>query len=702
MQEMVLLQSHHDDDGAFSFKRLELIMQTARFPEMHRMPHDDKDRRFKRSSAFLLSQLIIGLTSTPLAHAQSSTTCTGSSSGSCVDLYNGTISAINAVGYQPQNLAGLASTTNGAQVVLQKFSGGVLNGGTMAFSENSGTPGESVAAATWVYNCPTATSNATGTIEMAVSVSNSTTITSDSSVSNSSSSFNQGENTVSLSYTSPPSPYGTASASDVMSYTWGSTYDTSSTTSSSNTTTNSAGATTTYPVSYNVPPGYATTVSLSVATNVYSGVNWSAPVTLTSPSNAALNNMQYTEQFINPFPPSATMAVNYNGSSVNANIWYAPLTISCVTNGADSCVAGSSRPLIDPTGQYTYWPTQYGTLGGWGITAPGVLDQIYWEGAKSGSGDTIGMNLVYSLSETDGSYLYGTENSNTSNVVWNPKVTQGGFLALLENGNLAAYSSTGSLLWSTNAGKGVLTPQTLVANPTPTVSQLLPSNNGQAFIASGTYSATSYSSDAQAGTSGLTPMTSQQISTYCSGSSTSGTAPVSQNNTPNNTTTAWMSPEIDAGYTLMNASFNTQSQGAYVLAQNDDRNRRDRRDERRIDQIEHSPAGALNGVQNDPAARDTAKTIKKAVDGDSKRKSLGKLKYIKGPIVLRKEQFYTANLPGFKVMKVVVKSDSMTNYSGFVPGNSQLDSNTFAGESRKVKLKVGNHMKTEVKPRSSI
>jgi hypothetical protein len=306
------------------------------------------------------------------------------------------------------------------------------------------------------------------------------------------------------------------------------------------------------------------------------------------------------------------------------------------------------------------------------------------------------MNLVYSLSETDGSYLYGTENSNTSNVVWNPKVTQGGFLALLENGNLAAYSSTGSLLWSSNVGKGVMTPQTLVANPTPSVSQLLP-NNGQAFIASGTYSATSYSSTATIGPNDPIPMTSQQISTYCSGSKTTGTAPVSQNNMPATTTTASMSPEIDAGYALMNASFNTQSQGAYVLAQNDDRDRRDRRDERRVDQIERSSAGAVNGIQNDPA-----KTIKKAEDGDSKRKSLGKLKHIKGPIVLRKQQFYAANLPGFKVVKVVVKSDSLTNYSGFVPGNSQLDSNTFSGESRKVKLKVGNHMKTEVKPRSSI
>lgn len=676
-------------------------MQKERTSKMQLMQHDIKGRRFKRSSAFLLGQLIIGLTCTPLAHAQSSTTCTGSSSGSCVDLYNGTISAINAVGYQPQSLAGLASTTNGAQVVLQNFSGGILDGGTMAFSQSSGTPGESVAASTWVYNCPTAPSNATGTIEMTVSVSNSTTITSDSSVSNSSSSFNQGENTVSLSYTSPPSPYGTASASDVMSYTWGSTYDTSSTTSSSNTSTNSAGDATTYPVSYDVPPGYATTLSLSVATNVYSGVNWSAPVTLTSPSNAALNNMQYTQQFTNPFPPNATMAVNYNGSSVNANIWYAPLTLSCVTNGSGGCVTGSSRPLIDPTGQYTYWPTQYGTVGGWAITSPGVLDQIYWAGGYQGSGANIGLNLVYSLTETDGSFLYGSEYTNPSDILWNPKVTQGGFLALLENGNLAAYNSTGSLLWSSNVGKGVLTPQILVANPTPTVSQLLP-NNGQAFTATGTYSATSYSSTATIGPNDPIPMTSQQISTYCSGSSTSGTAPVSQNNMPNNTTTASMSPEIDAGYTLMNASFNTQSQGAYVLAQNDDRDRRDRRDERRVDQIERSPAGAVNGIQNAPVGRESAINIKKAEDGDSKRKSLGKLKHIKGPIVLRKQQFYAANLPGFKVVKVVVKSDSMTNYSGFVPGNSQLDSNTFAGESRKVKLKVGNHMKTEVKPRSSI
>lgn len=679
-------------------------MQSHKTRQFAHRPCDKKGRQIKRSSGFLLGQLIFSLVGapliTPFAHAQSSTTCTGSSSGSCVDLYQGTINAIvsydASVGFQPENLASLSSTTNGAQSVLQSFSGGILDGGTMEFSTNSGTPGESVAASTWVYNCPTATTNATGTIELTVSVANSTTITSDSSVSNSSSSFNQGENTVSLSYTSPPSPYGTASASDVMSYTWGSTYDTSSTTSSSSTTTNGAANSATYPVSYDVPPGYATTVSASVATNVYSGVNWSAPVTLTSPSNSPLSNMKYFEMFVGGMQPNGTQQVNYNGTSVNANIWYAPFTLSCVPNDG-GCSSASTPALIDPTGQYTYWPTQYADLGGWAITSPGVLDQIYWDGENNNQGNNAGMNLYYALSENDGSYFYGT-NYTTNDVVWNPKVTQGGFIALLENGNLTAYNTTGSLLWSSNVGKGVLTPQTLIANPTPQVNQLLP-NNGQAFTATGTYSATSYSSDAQLGNSGLTPMTSEQITSYCSGSTTSGSVPVTQSNIPATTTTAAMSPEINAGYTLMNTSFNSQSQGVYVLAQNDDRDRRDRRDERRVDS---SPAGTVKGIEEDPVLRDSTKAIKNGADGDGKRKSLGKLKHIKGPIVLRKDQFYAANLPGFKVVKIVVKSDSLTNYSGFVPGNSQLDNNTFAGESRKVKLNVGNHMKTEVKPRSSI
>ena len=89
------------------------------------------------------------------------------------------------------------------------------------------------------------------------------------------------------------------------------------------------------------------------------------------------------------------------------------------------------------------------------------------------------------------------------------------------------------------------------------------------------------------------------------------------------------------------------------------------------------------------------------MDHDDKHKKLGKLKHIKGPIALRPDQFYAAKLPGFKVVKVVVKSDNLTNYSGFAPGNSQLTNNTFSGEKREVKLNVGNHMKTSVQPRKT-
>lgn len=672
------------------------------------VPHDVSGQRMKRSRAFLLSQLIISLTSSPLAtslaHAQSSsTTCTGSSAGSCVDLYQGTISAIQAYGYQTPEMNSLASTTGGTKSYLQSFAGGVLSGGTMTFSESSGSPGEYVASSVWVWNCPSSVKNATGTVELTVAVDNSTTITSDSSVSNSSSTFNQGENTVSLSYTSPPSPYGSASASDVMSYTWGSTYDTSSTTSSSNTTTSSSGASTNYPVPYDVPPGYATTVSISVATNVYSGVNWSAPVSLTSPSNSPLANMQYIQQYVNTTPPNATTTVNYNGSSVNANIWYAPITWPCQPDGQGGCSPGT---LADPTGQYTYWPTQYATLVGAVLTGAGSYDQIYWKG-QSNANNAQGANLVYSTSENDGSLFYLT-NYTTGEVVLNPKVTQGGFVALLENGNLTAYNSAGSLLWSTDVGQGVKTPQITTASPTPTPSELLPTNSTtqlpQAFIATGTYSAISYDSKGSAGSSAPTPMTSEQISQNCSpGSKPSGTQiqPVSNNTLPASSTggTVAMSPEIDAGYTLMKASLNGGSQGSYILAQNDDR--LDRREDRRNDNDERRSAETLNGVKAGEAARSPAKAIKKAVDHDDKHKKLGKLKHIKGPIALRPDQFYAAKLPGFKVVKVVVKSDNLTNYSGFAPGNSQLTNNTFSGEKREVKLNVGNHMKTSVQPRKT-
>ena len=700
-------------------------------------PLDKKGRQFKRSSSFLLGQLIFSLVGapliTPFAHAQTGSTCTGGDS--CIDLYQGTISAIQAYGYQPPSLSGSNANTNGASLYLQSFEGGVLNGGTMAFTQNGGTPGTDTINSVFVWNCPDAPAPVSGTVYATVTVTNSSTLSSDTSVSNTNSSFNQGTNTVSLSYQTPPSPYGSATASDVMSYTWGSSTTNSSTSSSSSTTTDSSSSTTSIPVQYNLKPGQATTVQITLDTTVYSGDSWSAPVSLSTTTqtlpqqSVPLSNLQYNQQWKNWIPPNTTTTVNDNGTSVNANVWLAPASWYCFPNGTGGCQA---QYLVDPTGQYTYWPTQYGTIGGWVLTGPGAVDQIYWEGA-SGYGDNTGMEMYYNNSQVSGSYLYGLMPVN-NDTVWNPKVTEYGSLALLENGNLVALNDSGAIVWSSNAGQGVKTPslQAVPSNSIPTPQQLLGSTSvptlmvdssgtgyttssqnvtAFAFYATGSYSSNSYDNTGTAGTTGNAAMTSSQISQYCpNGSKQSGSQNLNSSVVPGGNAgltfaanDSGHTPEEAAGYTLSRASFGLGQQGSYQLAQNDVRRDLGGRELERGREAPRSEGVTdVNDVDRQRNMSPQDKAIKRAVEGDGKVKKLVKVKHIRGPIVLRPNQFYASSSPGVKVLKVVVDSDNMTNFSGFAPGDSQAMIDPKASDSRKVELKVGHQLVTNVKPRPGI
>ena len=695
----------------------------------HLAPHrplDKKGRQIKRSSSFLLGQLIFSLVGapliTPFANAQTGTTCTGGDS--CLDLYQGTISAIQAYGYQPPSL-----NNANASLYIQSFDGGVLNGGTMAFTQNGGTPGTDTINSVFVWNCPDAPATVSGTVYATVTVTNSSTLSSDTSVSNTNSSFNQGTNTVSLSYQTPPSPYGSATASDVMSYTWGSSTTNSSTSSSSSTTTDSSSSTTSIPVQYNLAPGQATTVQITLDTTVYSGDSWSAPVSLSN--TVPLSNLQYIQKFPNWIPPNTTVTVSDNGTSVNGNAWYGPVSWTC---SAPSGGCATVQNLADPSGQYNYWPTQYATIGGWGLTGPGTTDQIYWSGQSNGNAYQ-GMELYYSNTQVDGSYLYG-KNATTGDVVWNPKVTEYGSLALLENGNLVALDGSNAVVWSNNAGQGVKTPSTqaVPSNSIPSPQQLLGSVqvptlmvnsagtgytsgnqnvNAFAFYATGSYSSNSYDNTGTAGTTGNVAMTSDQVNSYCpNGTGGSGNVNLTSNSQPVAQTRLTFAdngssllPEETAGYTLTKASFGTGQQGSYQVAQNDVR--RDRRGyefDRRFEtpSSEGAPGVNVGDIERQQNMPPQDKAIKRAVEGDGKGKKLVKVKHIKGPIVLRPNQFYASSSPGIKVHKVVVHSDNMTNFSGFAPGDSQALIDPKARDSRKVELKVGHQMVTNVKPRPGI
>lgn len=689
-------------------------------------PLDKKGRQIKRTSGFLLGQLILSLVGapliTPFAHAQTGTTCTGGDS--CVDLYQGTLNAIQAYGYQPPSL-----TNANASLYIQSFEGGVLNGGTMAFTQNGGTPGTDTLNSVFVWNCPDAPAPVSGTVIATVSVTNSSTLSSDTSVSNTNSSFNQGTNTVSLSYQTPPSPYGSASASDVMSYTWGSSTTNSSTSSSSSTITDSSSSTTSIPVQYNLAPGQATTVQITLDTTVYSGDSWSAPISLSS--TVPLTNLQYTQMYPNYIAPNLATTVNDNGTSVNANVWLGPVSWTCSASSGGCAVV---QTITDPSGQYTYWPTQYATIGGWGLTGPGTEDQIYWSGQSNGN-TYQGMVLYYNNTQVDGSYLYG-KNLTTGDVVWNPKVTEYGSLALLENGNLVALNDSGAIVWSSNAGQGVKTPsiQAVPSNSIPTPQQLLGStsvptlmvdSNGTgyttssqnvtafAFYATGSYSSNSYDNQGTAGTTGRAWMTESQISQYClKDPKQSGHQNLNSSVVPGGNAGLTFAandlgytPEEAAGYILTKASFGSGRQGSYQVAQNDVRpDRRGSEFDRRIEKLRSEGGGGVNAgdVERPQNMPPQDKGIKRAVEGDGNDKKLVKVKYIKGPIVLRPNQFYASSSPGVKVLKVVVDSDNMTNFSGFAPGASQAIIDPKAPDSRKVELKVGNQLVTNVKPRRGI
>lgn len=707
-------------------------MQSHQSPLAPSLPRDRKGRQIKRTSGFLLGQLIFSLVGapliTPFAHAQTGTTCTGGDS--CIDLYQGTISAIQAYGYQPPSL-----TNANASLYLQSFEGGVLNGGTMAFTQNGGTPGTDTINSVFVWNCPDAPAPVSGTVYATVTVTNSSTLSSDTSVSNTNSSFNQGTNTVSLSYQTPPSPYGSATASDVMSYTWGSSTTNSSTSSSSSTTTDSSSSTTSIPVQYNLAPGQATTVQITLDTTVYSGDSWSAPVSLSTTTqtlpqqSVPLSNLQYTQMFPNYFAPNTTVTVSDNGTSVNGNAWFGPVSWTCSPyNGGCAIV----QTITDPSGQYTYWPTQYATIGGWGLTGPGTEDQIYWSGQSNGN-TYQGMVLYYNNTQVDGSYLYGI-NPTTEDVVWNPKVTEYGSLALLENGNLVALNGSNAVVWSSNAGQGVKTPslQAVPSNSIPTPQQLLGSTSvptlmvdssgtgyttssqnvtAFAFYATGSYSSNSYDNTGTAGTTGNAAMTSSQISQYCpNGSKQSGSQNLNSSVVPGGNAGLTFAandsdhtPEEAAGYTLSRASFGLGQQGSYQVAQNDVRRDLGGRELERGREAPRSEGVTdVNDVDRQRNVPPQDKAIKRAVEGDGKVKKLVKVKYIKGPIVLRPNQFYASSSPGVKVLKVVVDSDNMTNFSGFAPGDSQAMIDPKASDSRKVELKVGHQLVTNVKPRPGI
>lgn len=637
--------------------------------------------KLRRSSSFLLWQLVISMLGLPLSSSLASaqtTTCTVDSSGACIDLYQDTLTAMQAVGYQPSGASSASgATTSGVPIpapwTLTSFQGGTITASPMVFSipPGTGVPIDATLAKTFVYACPGGKAS-TGTVSISASVSDTTTISSNQTVVNSSSSFNSGTSKVTLGYTTSNS--GAPGGTTPSTYSWGTT--TSESTATSSSTSNAAGtaSTYTYNVTYSVEPGYGQYIAITDTMTQYNQVTWTSQMSVTG----TLSNILYSQKFVNTIAPASTTQ-NLNGSGIAANVWYPPTT----------WVGTNYDVLASPSGTYAFFPDSNAYLYGlqWGAANDAkVMFKQGSDSSKSGFALYLGTNSPDN--NKYGNFWGGTGVGSPSSqpVQWHPTVSPA-YLALLDNGNLIAYNSAGESVWSSGTNKGVVSPPQRIFSAT--VQELLPS--GSPFIASGTYDSTAYGVNATIGTTEPALLTSiltaDELSSYC------GTPPP-----PTSQTSPAEIFAYDDGEQLLQASYNPALEsGSLMKVQMGS----DEQERRRLEAIRRNEFGDRRINPEERAVQPRNLPKDNEVGSLGQRRDLGALVNIKGPLILKPSQYYAADLPGFKVSKITVRSNSLTNYVGFVPGSSELTKEDLV-KSRKVRLKVGKIKKTLVKSQQSI
>lgn len=628
----------------------------------------------------LATQLAISLTSLPLlsqySFAQSSSatgtgaTCT-TASDSCLDLYNGTIAAIQKYNYQP-NPPGNGGLT--AQWKMQSFNGGALTASPMVIVAPSGqgTPTNEVLTSTLIYNCPANTSPSTGTITVAATVSDTTEISSTTQVMNSKSGFNNNSATVGISYSSPSTPYGSMGVDASYTYAWGTSYEQQTTTGGGTTVSNATASEYTYNVNYGVAPGQYQYVQITDSIVRYDNATWSSNVTL----SGDISDNVYSQYFQNTIPPTSENYTIPSGpdKGIVANVWVPP----------KSWTSSKGDQLASPNGAFAFFPNQND-----------YLTSLYWKGPNSaqwgysqGTSEygNAGMNFDFNPPSGNSNNLIGYVPQNPSNPFWytGPGIA---YLGLLDVGYLTAYDPNWNVIWT--SAKYWTPPQASVpsqAISSVTPSQVLP-NNGQAFTATGTYNSTTYNANATVGVSSPQPMTQDMINQYCS---------------------IYFS-DANQAKESKHASDSKRQGFGFVNVQNlNDQNARGRAEQipsvrRSGIQNNQNPLNnpvIQNGPQNrNDGPRDEAR--KDVVEGgvgqahSPKLKAREKIKAvkIKGPLTLKANQYYAANLSGLKVSKVVVHADDLNSYVGFVADKG--DGVTLA-ETKQVRLQVGQKRKYSV------
>lgn len=526
-------------------------------------------------------------------------------------------------------------------------------------------PGNTNLAATFIYNCPGNTANATGTVTLTATISDTTEIRSTQSVTNSSETFNNGSSTVTIGY-APPNTTGGASASTTNTYNWGQQTTESTTTGGGTSNTTGTASTYTSDINYSVAPGYGQTLSLNNSVTQYSGVNWTSQINVTG----ALSNTLFSQQFKNTIPPTAT-TTNLNGSGKAANVWYPPNAWS----GTNLDV------LASPSGTYAFFPDNNSYLYGLKWAAANSAEVMFKQGSDSSSN---GFTLYLGTNSPDnnkwGNFWGGTGSGSpdTQAVQWHPTVSPA-YIALVDDGNLIAYSSANQNIWSSNTAKGVVSAPTITY--AASLQQLLPS--GTPFTATGSYDSTTYATTAMIGSTTPMPLTADQLAQYCPGSSTSQ-APSTE-----------MMPS--SGAQFVPAAYNPAHEtGSFVKAQL----RADDQEQQRLELLRRNESGErrLDAEERILQPRNSAGSDEKR--SLEKRRALGRVEKIKGPLVLKPGQFYVADIPGLKVTKVTVRSDSLTNYVGFAPA-PDVNKEDFT-KSKPVRLHIGKTRKFSVQSKPMI
>lgn len=666
-----IMVSHHDHQA-----------QTA--------SHAQAEHRFKRTSSFLLGQLIVSLAGLPLASsvATAQTTCQGGAS--CFDMYQGTISAINTAGWQPFPNGTTQSIP--ANWYMQSFTGGTLTSGPMSYTvpAGQGVPVQTTLTSVTVYNCPNATSDFTGSGTIELVMSNETEITSDTEVENTSSTFMEGGGSFTIGY-KPPSTTGGVNGSVEFDFDYGVEYDQSKASSYGVSNQSGTESIMSLDFNYDVPAGYIQTIPVVANVSSYSDTSWTAPAYL-STTSSPITSAMYWQQFTSVGPlPTYTSSVA--GTGTPANVWYPGVTWA----------SESQQVLASPSGAYAFWPNWTDTLVGAYLQNTEQADISYYEGANDQQNMVLRLDMGPCTDGCAGTF-WATNGAGTA-PTWDSN-TSPAYIAMQNDGNLVGYNSSNQSIWSSKSGKGTITPpQATISNPSPTT--LLPPN-GQSFMATGTYAATTYDTKAQLGNSSSVAMTTAQIDSLCGTNRSSGVIrqpkSMQQNSTSSNAfdgSYASTSPESEAGYVLIKAS----NQGQVQLAQQDNRDRSSersvRRDELRQQIQQRDVADEL--ITGDSSAKDLdiqKRTSPKAGLASVKPMKLVKLK---SPMILKSNQFYAVNMPGFKVKKITVQSAGLSNFNGFIPGPSNIDESNFSGKFRTVELnKIGNHRKITVKPRKTI